>query len=124
MGVITVSGIKLYAHHGCMQEEAIIGSDYEVSVVLESCLSEAAMSDDLTQTVDYVAVNKTVTEEMAIRSKLLEHVAQRIIAKLADNHPEIVSMEVSVAKLNPPIDGNVDKVVVTEFFEKPLDDVQ
>ena len=124
MGVITVSGIKLYAFHGCMEEEAKIGSDYEVDVVLESDLSEAAKSDDLTQTVDYVAVNKIVTEEMTIRSKLLEHVAQRIITKLANIHPEIVSMEVSVAKLNPPIDGNVDRVVVTEFFEKPLDDLQ
>ena len=123
MGVITVSGIKLYAYHGCMEEEAKIGSYYEVDVVLESDLSEAAKSDDLMQTVDYVAVNKIVTEEMAIRSKLLEHVAQRIITKLADNHPEIVSMEVNVAKLNPPIDGNVDRVVVTEFFEKPLDDL-
>ncbi|MBF90941.1 MAG: dihydroneopterin aldolase [Flavobacteriales bacterium] len=119
MGVITVSGIKLYAFHGCMQEEAKIGSDYEVDVVLECDFSEAAMSDDLTQTVNYVAVNKIVTEEMAIRSKLLEHVAQRIITKLADNHPEIVSMEVSVAKLNPPIDGNVDRVVVTEFLKSP-----
>ena len=124
MGVIAVSGIKLYAFHGCMEEEEKIGSDYEVDVVLESDLSEAAKNDDLTQTVDYVAVNKIVTEEMAIRSKLLEHVAQRIIAKLADNHPEIVFMEVSVAKLNPPIDGNVDRVVVTEFFEKPLDELQ
>ena len=123
MGVITVSGIKLYAFHGCMEEEAKIGSDYEVDVVLESDLSEAAKSDDLTQTVDYVAVTKIVKDEMTIRSKLLEHVAQRIITKLADNHPEIVSMEVSVAKLNPPIDGNVDRVVVTEFFEKPLDDL-
>jgi len=123
MGVITVSGIKLYAYHGCMKEEAKIGSDYEVDVVLESDLSKAAMTDDLTQTIDYVAVNKIVAEEMAIRSKLLEYVAKRIIDKLVDNHPEIVSIEVSVAKLNPPIDGNVDRVVVTEFFEKPLDNV-
>ena len=123
MGVITISGIKLYAYHGCMKEEAKIGSEYEVDVVIESDFSAAAISDDLTQTVDYVAVNKTVTEEMIIRSKLLENVAQRIIAKLVDNHPEIVSIEVSVAKLTHPIDGNVDKVVVTEFFEKPLVDL-
>lgn len=123
MGVITVSGIKLYAYHGCMEEEAKIGSAYEVDVLLEADFSGAAMTDDLTQTVDYVAVNKIVTEEMAIRSKLLEHVAKRIIDKLFNNHPEIVTIEVSVAKLNPPIDGNVDRVVVTEFFEKPLDDL-
>ena len=124
MGVITVSGIKLYAYHGCMEEEAKIGSDYEVDVVLETDLSEAAKSDDLTKTVDYVVVNKIVTEEMAVRSKLLEHVAQRIITKLADNHPKIVYMQVSLAKLNPPINGNVDRVVVTEFFEKPLDELR
>ena len=123
MGIIKVFGIKLYAYHGCMEEEAKIGSHYVVDVVIETDFSNAALSDDLTKTVDYVAVNKIVTEEMAIRSKLIEHVARRIINKLADNHPEIFFMEVSVAKLNPPIDGNVDRVVVTEFFEKPLDDL-
>ena len=120
MGVITVSGIKLYAYHGCLEEESKIGSDYEVDVVLEADLSVAAESDNLEETVDYVSVNKIVTEEMAVRSKLLEHVALRIIQRLTQCHPEIVSMEVSVAKLNPPINGNVDRVVVTEFFEKPL----
>ena len=124
MGIITVSGIKLYAFHGCMQEEEKIGSDYVVDVVLESDLSEAANSDDLALTVDYVAVNKIVTDQMAIRAKLLEHVARRIIDKLANNYPEIISMQVSVAKLNPPIDGNVDRVVVTEFFEKTSHDLQ
>ena len=119
MGVITVSGIKLYAYHGCMREEAKIGSDYELNVVLESDFSEAAVSDDLTKTIDYVVINKIVTQEMAIRSNLLEHVAQRIIDKIIDNYPEIKSIELSVAKLTPPIDGNVDRVVVTEFFEKP-----
>ena len=123
MGVIAVSGIKLYAFHGGMKEEAKIGSNYEIDVVLESNFSDAAMTDDLTKTVDYVSINKIVSEEMAIRSKLLEHVAKRIIDKLSNNHPEIVTIEVSVAKLDPPIDGNVDRVVVTEFFEKPLDDL-
>ena len=29
---IDVHGIRLYANHGCMQEEAIIGSHYEVNI--------------------------------------------------------------------------------------------
>jgi dihydroneopterin aldolase len=124
MGVITVSGIQLYAYHGCMEEEAKIGSNYEVDVVLEADLSEAAATDELLHTVDYVSVNRIVTEQMAIRSKLLEHVAKRIIDQLSTHHPEIISMEVSVAKLSPPINGNVERVVVTAFFEKPLDDLQ
>ena len=124
MGVITVSGIQLYAYHGCMQEEAKIGSNYVVDVILEADLSLASASDELQHTVDYVSVNQIVTEQMAIRSKLLEHVAKRIIDQLSVHHPEIVSMEVSVSKLTPPINGNVERVVVTEFFEKPLDDLQ
>ena len=124
MGVITVSGIQLYAYHGCMQEEAKIGSNYVVDVVLETDLSLASASDELQHTVDYVSVNQIVTEQMAIRSKLLENVTKRIIDQLSLNHPEIVSMEVSVSKLTPPINGNVDRVVVTEFFEKHLDDLQ
>lgn len=124
MGVITVSGIQLYAYHGCMEEEAKIGSNYEVDVVLEADLSEAAATDELLHTVDYVSVNRIVTEQMAVRSKLLEHVAKRIIDQLSTHHPEIISMEVSVAKLSPPINGNVERVVVTAFFEKPLDDLQ
>lgn len=124
MGVITVSGIQLYAYHGCMQEEARIGSNYVVDVILEADLSVASASDELQHTVDYVSVNRIITEQMAIRSKLLEHVAKRIIDQLSFHHPEIVSMEVSVSKLNPPINGNVERVIVTEFFEKPLDDLQ
>ena len=124
MGVITVSGIQLYAYHGCMEEEAKIGSNYEIDVVLEADLSEAAATDELLHTVDYVSVNRIVTEQMAVRSKLLEHVAKRIIDQLSAHHPEIISMEVSVAKLSPPINGNVERVVVTAFFEKPLDDLQ
>ena len=87
-------------------------------------MSLASASDELQHTVDYVSVNQIVTEQMAIRSKLLENVTKRIIDQLSLNHPEIVSMEVSVSKLTPPINGNVDRVVVTEFFEKPLDDLQ
>ena len=44
-------------------------------------LRKSAQTDDLVDTVDYVHLNKIVVEEMAIRSKLLEHVAQRIIVR-------------------------------------------
>mgnify|MGYP002884017113 CR=1 FL=1 len=103
-----------------MQEEAKIGSNYELDVSLEVDFSEAANSDNLAETVDYVVVNKIVEEEMSIRSKLLESVALRIINRLTHSYPEILTIEVSVAKLSPPINGNVDRVVVKEFFEKCL----
>jgi dihydroneopterin aldolase len=50
---------------------------------------------------------------MAIRSKLLEHVAHRIITRVFKEIPEVSRIIVSVSKLNPPINGDVEAVSVT-----------
>ena len=86
MHKILVSGIKIYAFHGCLDEEAKIGSDYQVDVEINTDFSNAALTDNLSQTVDYVQVNKIVKEEMLIRSKVLEQVGQRILNRF---HQEI-----------------------------------
>jgi dihydroneopterin aldolase len=78
MGIIQVNNIKLYAFHGCLEEEAKIGSDYRVDVAIKADLKKSAKTDELIDTVDYVHLNHIVKEEMAIRSKLLEEVAQQI----------------------------------------------
>ena len=79
---IEVNGIKLYAVHGCLDEEARIGGHYVVDVEISTDFSVAASTDDLSKTVDYVNVNSIVAEEMAIRSKLIEHVGQRIFNRI------------------------------------------
>jgi dihydroneopterin aldolase len=76
---IEVNGIKIYAYHGCLPEEEKIGGHYSVDVMLNTNFSVAAEEDDLLKTVDYLKVNKIVVEEMAVRSKLIESVGQRII---------------------------------------------
>ena len=113
MGLIEVSGIRVYAYHGCLEEEAIIGSEYIVDVGLKADLSSSKESDDLSETLDYVSVNRVVKKEMAVRSKLIEHVAGRIIKGLKEEFPEMQSAKVKVTKLTPPINGNVDCVSVT-----------
>ena len=80
---------------------------------LEADLSNSTESDDLSETLDYVTVNQVVKEEMAVRSKLIEHVAGRIIKGLKEKFPEMQSAKVKVSKLTPPINGNVDCVSVT-----------
>jgi 7,8-dihydroneopterin aldolase/epimerase/oxygenase len=112
MNKILVEGIRLYAYHGCLNEEALIGAEYEVNVLMDTDFSEAAQTDDLTQTVDYVTVYNIVKQEMAVRSKLLEHVAQRIIDKLKKEFTTLQQVEVKVTKINPPMNGNVERVSV------------
>ena len=113
MGVIEVSNIQLYAYHGCMDEEARIGSKYRVDVLLKADLKKAAFTDQLDHTVDYVHVQQVVREQMEIRAKLLEVVAQRIIDQLLKQLPLIEEVSVTVRKMTPPIMGNVESVAVT-----------
>ena len=112
MGIINVTGIKLYAYHGCLDEEAVIGANYIVDVCIETDFHQAERTDDLSKTVDYVIVYNIVKAEMAIRSKLIEHVAGRISEALVRRIPEIEKAEVKVTKLNPPMDGDVQEVSV------------
>ena len=109
---INIEGIKLYAYHGCLEEEAKIGGHYIVSVFMETDFSEAAKKDDLSKTIDYVDVYDTVKKEMAIRSKLIEHVAKRIQDNLLNKFKTITKLRVKVTKLNPPMNGDVERVSV------------
>ncbi len=113
MSTIRLKNIKIYAFHGCMIEEGQIGSDYLVNISVKADLNKAAESDNLQDTVDYVHIQKIVKDEMAIRSKLLEHVGKRIIDTVFQQIKMVDAVKVTVAKVNPPIGGDVAEVSVT-----------
>ena len=112
MGIIKVQNIQVYAYHGCLVEEGKIGSDYRVDVSVKANLQLSAKTDSLKDTVDYVHINRIVKEEMAIRSKLLEHVAKRILDRIFLEISIAGEATVEVSKINPPIGGNVEKVTI------------
>jgi 7,8-dihydroneopterin aldolase/epimerase/oxygenase len=112
MGTIYLENIQLFSHHGCLEEETVIGSDYRVDLWIDSSLEKASKSDALEDTVDYVYLNRVVEEEMAIASKLLEHVGQRIINRIFSESLMVQKIKISIAKVNPPIGGHVASVSV------------
>lgn len=112
MGSIRLKNIKIFAYHGCLDEEGRIGSDYRVDLKVQGDLSRSAKTDALQDTIDYVHLNKIVKEEMSIRSKLLEAVAERILNRILDEIILVQKATVDVSKINPPIGGNVEMVTV------------
>ena len=112
MGVIKVKNIRLYAYHGCLDEEGKIGSEYRVDLCVEADLSTSAKTDNLRDTVDYVHLNKIVREEMSIRTKLLETVADKILIRILNEISVVKKAIVEVSKVNPPIGGNVAMVTI------------
>lgn len=112
MGIIKLRNIRCFAYHGCLVEEGKIGSDYLVNLTVFTDLKKSSATDTLSDTADYVDLNRIVVEEMAIRSKLLEHVAKRIIDRIFKELSVIQKIKVAVSKLNPPIGGDVESVII------------
>ena len=112
MGKVYVENIRVYAYHGCLPEETRIGSDYRVDIWVSGDLTVSEVSDKLEDTIDYVSICACVQEEMATPSKLLEHVARRIVNRIVKASRRVDQVNVKVSKINPPIGGHVEAVAV------------
>ena len=110
---VKVENLKIYAFHGCMDEEKVIGSDYVINMRALCFVDEKVFNDDITQTVDYVDLARIAKREMAVRSKLLEAVIKRIIDASFKEIDSLEELYVSVSKINPPINADVRSVSVT-----------
>ena len=113
MGVIEVNGIRVFAYHGCLEEEARIGAFYTVDVWVDGDFSNAERTDELNATVDYGRVAAIVRDQMAVRSKLIEHVGRRILDALKVEWTSTLHWKVRVLKHRPPIHGDVAAAVYT-----------
>lgn len=105
---IYLRNVRFHAFHGVLPQEGIVGNDYLVNLVLDYDFSSAMQTDDLQGTLNYAEVYQKVREEMAVHSKLLEHVAGRIAHRLFSDFPEIQKLQLSITKVNPPMGANSD----------------
>lgn len=109
---IELSKMYFYAYHGVMPHEKVVGNEFEVSIVLEADLTAACASDDVKDTINYAELFDWVKTEMQIPSGLLEHVAGRIYERLTEQYPLISTLEVRVAKMHPPVNGEMEKAEI------------
>ena len=109
---IYLKNVRCYCFHGCLKEESIIGSEYLVNLWAKGALGKASLTDKIDDAIDYVFLNKVVVEEMSIPSRLLETVAERILNRVLNEDNRIQKITVSVSKICPPINGDVESVAV------------
>jgi dihydroneopterin aldolase len=100
---ITLNGLRFYAYHGVLPQERNVGGDYILSLRLGYDISRAMQSDDVSDTLNYAEVYQLVKREMAVPSKLLEHVAGRIVSAIKENFPAVTSIDLTLNKVNPPM---------------------
>ena len=117
MGLITVEGIRIFAYHGHLPEEAALGGHFFVNVWVTADTSQVEKTDNLNHTVDYVKIIKIVKEQMAIRADMIEVPARRIVDGIL-SLKNVQKVKVEVEKNNPPIDATFDKISVTVKGER------
>jgi len=112
MGCIELKKMIFHAYHGVMEQERIAGNTYRIDLKLFLDLSKAIESDKLEDTINYAEIFDLVKTEMAIPSRLLEHVAGRIVKKIRQAYPHISKVRIRLAKNNPPIEGEIREAAV------------
>lgn len=105
---IFLNQVHFFAHHGVGGQETIVGNDFIIDLRLKTDIARAAETDDVANTVSYADVYEAVKEEMAIPSKLLEHVCGRIVKRLFHDFPAVESIDLKLSKRNPPMGADLD----------------
>ena len=105
---ITLHSMRFHAYHGVLPQERLVGNDYEVTVVRDVDISQAALSDDVADTVNYAEACEVIQKVMSEPCSLLERVAWIISEALLSRFSSLDAVEVSITKLNPPMGADCE----------------
>ena len=105
---IYLKNVRFHAYHGVLQQERTVGNDYVVNLTVGYDFTGAMETDELSATINYAELYEIIKEEMAIPSKLLEHVAGRIGKRLFSAYSAICQIQLAITKENPPFGADCD----------------
>lgn len=100
---VLLEDIKIYAYHGVLPQERVVGAYYIINIGIETDFSQAMDCDDLSGTISYAEVYDIIKAEMEIPSQLVEHVAGRICRAIFDRFPSAKAVHLKILKENPPM---------------------
>lgn len=103
MGEIYIDSLRCHAYHGVMPQEREVGNDYVINVTVTYPILHACLTDNVTDTLSYADLAEVIKAEMAIPSKLLEHVAHRICTAILKRFPQTEKVRLNIEKIAPPM---------------------
>ena len=107
-GYIFLRGLRFHAFHGVMPQERQVGGDFILDIRVGYPLERAMTSDEVQDTLNYASLYELVAQEMGQPSKLLEHVAGRIVKAIGNAFPQVSSIDLTLTKQNPPMGADCD----------------
>jgi len=119
MGTLSVKDIRFRSKHGHFEFEREIGNSFSIDLICRTDLRQAAVTDRLEDTLDYAPAVDAVAEIMNGESvHLIETLLDRIGKSLMARFPEIMSLEVRLRKLKPPIPHTCAYVELADHWER------
>jgi len=118
MSYINLTGLKFHSLIGHFDEEKIIGTNFDINIYIKVNTKKSAISDNLTDALNYVEVYQIIKIEMEKKCNLVENVTIRILKQLFLTFPQIKKIKIEVSKLFPKIGGVLDKVIIIEKFSR------
>jgi len=111
-----------------LPQERTVGGDFVITLRIGYPWQQAMETDDVDDTLDYAAVYRLVSREMALPSRLLEHVAGRIAKALFRDFPLITSIDLWLTKVTPPMGADcegagVELHLINDKTEPRLQDI-
>lgn len=112
MTKVSLLGMEFYAFHGYYDFERRVGSLFVLDVEVDVDLSENP-HDKIEDTVNYEDVYAICKRLMNKKFRLLETLVFSIADEVKSISPNVLSVKVSLSKLNPPIGGKAKKACVS-----------
>ena len=100
---IIISGLRIYAYHGVMEQERKVGAYFTIDCEVEADMREAIEHDFVDGTISYADIYETIKREMATPSFLVEHAAGRIVNAILAEYPKAHAVRLRLMKENPPM---------------------
>lgn len=113
MDEIAVAGIEAFGFHGVLPHERQVGQRFVTDVVVRIDTNAAAVSDDLSQTVDYSRVVDDVIAIVTGQPRMLIETVAEDIAKACLRQERVIEVEVTVHKPAAPVSAVVADISVT-----------
>ncbi len=104
--------MEFRAFHGCYDLEQIVGNRFAVDIEILTSLGSLCVSDDVSESVNYLTIYELVAEQMKVTRHTIEAVAAQIIEAIKRRFPDIVTVKCRVAKIAPPLGGKIARVSV------------
>ena len=115
-GKIVLNKMEFYGFHGVPDSERKIKQLFEISVSFNYDFTQAAIDDNLDETINYVEVYNICKNELGKKYKLIESIAYRIAHAIKNKYENIDNIEVKISKPQVQIQGKLENVEVIYFL--------